>query len=177
MKRGVKTNKRHSKKFLEFYDILAPKVYRHILFRVNSKELAEDITSQTFLKTWQYLVETAKPIKDFRAFIYRVCNNLIIDYYRHRAKEPVLLEHDELKKIIEPEEISDTTYEENLKKILKALNKLNDEQKNILIWRYLDGLSIKEIAKITNKSRNNIYVIIHRALKNLKNYVAKNKEN
>ena len=171
MKRNerVKMNKATKEEFLRIYDILAPKVYRHVLFRVNSKELTEDITSQTFLRTWQYLIEAKKPIKNFRAFIYRVANNLIVDYYRQRSREPILLEHDELKKIIKSTKTVDTNHEESLKKIFNGLDKLSSEQKNILILRYIDGLGIKKIAKITNKSRDNIYVIIHRALKDLKN--------
>lgn len=171
--RRLKMNSFGQGKFLEFYDILGPKIYRHALFRTSSKESAEDITSETFLRAWQYLIETKKPIRDFRAFIYKVANNLIVDHYRRQPKEPIFLEYDELKAIPKPEKIPDITYEKDMEKILRALNKLNPEQKNILIWRYVDDLSIKEITKIAGKSRANIYVIIHRALKNLKNYVSK----
>lgn len=166
-----KMNKPNHRKFLEFYDVLGPKIYRHALFRTSSKQSAEDITSEAFLRTWQYLIETKKPIKNFRAFIYRITNNLIVDHYRRQPKEPIFLEYDEFKTMPGPETRPGIIHEEDMKKIFRALNKLSSEQKNILIWRYIDGLGIKEITKITGKSCTNIYVIIHRALKNLKNHI------
>lgn len=162
-------NKINEEKFLEFYNLLASKIYRHALFRTNSKELAEDITSQAFMKAWQYLLE--KTIKDFKAFIYKITNNLIIDYYRQHSRAPILLDYSELKKIIKPkEEKIDTDFEEKIRIIIRTLNKLNPEQKRILIMHFIDELSIKEISKITGKTRNNVYVIIHRGIKNLKLY-------
>ena len=164
-------NKINDEKFLEFYNLLASKIYRHALFRTNSRELAEDITSQAFMKAWQYLLKKKKAIKNFKAFIYRITNNLIIDYYRQQPRAPILLDYSELKKITKIKEIRiDTDFEERIRIIIKTLNKLNPEQKRILIMHYIDELSIKEISQITGKTRNNIYVIIHRGLKNLKLY-------
>ena len=61
--------------------------------------------------------------------------------------------------------------------IKKRLNELPDDYKQIVIFRYIDELSVGEIKNITGKSITNIYVIIHRALKSLKQKLPKYQKN
>jgi DNA-directed RNA polymerase specialized sigma24 family protein len=60
--------------------------------------------------------------------------------------------------------------------VLGSLEKLNQETREILLWRYVDGLDIGEIAEITEKTKNAVYVAIHRGLKELKRLVKNNYE-
>ena len=72
--------------FLTAYDKYADAIYRHCFFRVFSKEKAEELTQETFMRTWQYL-EDGKEVLNLRAFLYRVANNLIIDHSRKKKEE------------------------------------------------------------------------------------------
>ena len=90
------------KKFLEIYDENVGKIYRYIYFRLDSEELAQDLTSEVFLKSWQYFSNPASGSKKIffrqrhwenpRAFIYQVARNLIVDFYRQKDKNPLSLE-------------------------------------------------------------------------------------
>ena len=62
--------------FLDAYKQYADSIYRHCYFRVYNKELAEDLTQETFIKTWKYIAQ-GKEIKNIKAFLYRVAVNLI----------------------------------------------------------------------------------------------------
>ena len=60
-----------------------------------------------------------------------------------------------------------------MKKIRENLAKLKEDQQNAIIWRYLDGLSAKEIAEMLEKEEGTVRVMIHRALQELKKLMEK----
>ena len=70
--------------FSALYHQHADAIYRHCYFRVHNKDLAEDLTQETFIKTWKYIIE-GKEIKNMKAFLYRVALNLIIDHSRKKT--------------------------------------------------------------------------------------------
>ena len=75
--------------FLKTYDKYASSIFRHIFFRVSDKNLAEDLTQETFFKAWRHVVGNKKrEIENFKAFFYKIANNLIIDYYRRKSRMP-----------------------------------------------------------------------------------------
>src|SRR3989344_5285968 len=73
-------------KFIELYHEHAPKLFKYCYFRVHSKEDAEDLAGQVFMKTWDYLVQ-GNQIDNMRAFLYRSAHNLIIDFYKTSKKD------------------------------------------------------------------------------------------
>ena len=74
---------KREKEFLSAYEKYANDIYRHCYFRVYNKELAEDLTQETFIKTWKYIV-AGQEIKNTKSFLYKVAVNLIIDHSRKR---------------------------------------------------------------------------------------------
>lgn len=165
--------KKIEQQFLREYDKYVSAIYKHIYYRVSSKHLAEDLTQEVFFKAWRHLARGEK-IDNYKNFFYRIAHNLLVDYYRAKIKEPISLEdikEKESEKLSETKEIgriSDRATIEN------ALEKLEQEQKDIITMRYIDGFGVKEIAKIIGKTPNNISVIIHRSLKILKNNLEDN---
>ncbi len=172
-----KLNKRDIEAFSQCYDFYAPKIYRHAFYRLGSKEAAEDVTSEVFVRVWEFLTEPTNKIQNLKAFLYRIANNLIIDQYRNKGRQPILIDEvmerglgDEGREM----EKLDSKFE--FEALLDSLEKLNQETREILLWRYVDGLSIKEIAEITEKTKNAVYVTIHRGLKELKKIIKNNYE-
>lgn len=164
-----KLNRRDEAAFGRYYEMYAPKLYRHAFYRLSSKELAEDVVSDVFIKTWQFLSEPGREINNLKAFLYRLANNLIIDHYRTRGRQPFLIDD-----VLEVQ-LGDSgaaakrvINDLDLQIILKNFEKISSETRELLIWRYVDELSISEISKVTGKTRNAIYVAIHRGLKELK---------
>jgi len=113
-----------------------------------------------------------------KAFLYRIANNLIIDYYRTKERQPILIDEVMERNLGSKSEIAEKLdIKLEFEAVLKSLEKLNPEVKEVLIWRYIDGLSIGEIAEISEKTKNAIYVAIHRGLKELKKIIKENYEN
>lgn len=155
--------------FLKAYDQYAKPIYRHIYFKVSDQETACDLTQDVFFKAWQYITVSDKEITNFKAFLYKTASNLVIDHYRQKAKEPVSLNEQNM-----PEPAAGESQEKEVERNIsialakKILSDLEGEVADILYYHYVDDLNIKEISDIIGKSQNNIRVIIHRALKELK---------
>lgn len=154
--------------FLKAYEDYADAIYRHCFFRVFSKPLAEELTQETFMKTWQYLAKGEK-VDNLRAFLYRVANNLIIDYSRKKKEERLdaLLE---TTPEIEPSydvrgELEEKEFAEE---VIATMENLREDEKKILMMRYLDELELKEIAEALNITINNVSVRLNRAMKALR---------
>jgi RNA polymerase sigma-70 factor, ECF subfamily len=160
------------RKFGSIYDKYVSKVYLFIYLKVDSRETAEDLTSRVFTKSWDKFKEKEK-IRNIRAYIYQIARNEVVDYYRYRDKSGfVSLETEEL----ESKEIVDSNQDienkaalsRDIEETKKALASLKEDYQNVIIWRYLDNLAIKEIAEIMNKPQGTVRVMIYRALKDLK---------
>lgn len=155
----------------QFYDVYVAKIYRFIFFKVNSAPDAQDLTSEVFLKLWQCIKE-GKEIRNLNAFIYMIARNSVIDFYRQRTKdrESVSLNDNDAGDI--KDEKKDLWQEKmlssDMESILKGLERLKDEYKEVIILRFLDDLSISEMGQILNRSNGSIRVLLHRATKALK---------
>ncbi len=170
----IKKNK-DKEAFIEAYDLYIDDVFRFIYFKVGNKEEANDITSSVFLKTWNYVnTETLKDVKTLRALIYRIARNAVIDHYRQSYKQTQSIEGDGTleKKMDIPDEGQDIAGEielnEEMQRVLEKLDELKDEYREVIVLRFINELNFQEIAEVTGKSKNNIRVLTHRALKALK---------
>ncbi len=153
--------------FLKIYEEFSDAIFRHCYFRVSNQELAKDLTQETFTKTWEY-ISKGKKVENIKAFLYRVATNLIIDSFR-KEKEISL---DDLKEA--GQVYNDPVYEDKFSKqveakdMLKILEELDSDDKEIVIMRHINELSPKEISEITGQSENAVSVRIHRAIKKLR---------
>ncbi len=154
--------------FAQLYDFYVEPIYRFVYFKLSNKEDAEDITSEVFLKTWDYLIQNNKDVGNFRQLVYTIARNKIIDVYRERAKRlecPIetvqeAMLTDNLNKMIETNEAK--------KELLLIIKKLKNEYQEVIHLKYIEGLKIKDIAAILNKNHTSVRVMIHRATKKLK---------
>lgn len=158
--------------FGELYDFYAPRVYRFVRLKVDSQETAQDLTSEAFLKIWQYLQEQRKIRERFQALLYKIARNLVIDFYRSKSIREILIE-DNLEEFseVEDKETSDKLVirQEEMVEVKKALIQVHSNYQDVIVWYYLDELTIPEIAEILEKNEGTVRVLIHRAVKSLRN--------
>lgn len=169
-----KLDLRNEEVFIGLYDYFAPRLLRHAYVRLSNNEEAKDTVAQVFLKAWEYLRErnyNNKPIRNVRAFLYQMVNNQIIDLYRKKSRTEISLENLEPLKamLVDSNPFVKNQYQFDTEKALEAASCLREDYKRVLLWRYLDELSIGEISEILNKSRGSVSVILYRALRDLKN--------
>lgn len=153
--------------FAFFYDKYVTNIYRFVLLKVSNKQIAEDLTQDIFLKTWQHLVDK-KNVKSFQAFIFRVARNIVVDHYRQTNKQALPLEYMDNAED-DKEDISvDLDTSLDAAKLLQQMQQLKPEYQEVLLLRYVEEMSIDEIAEVIEKDKNNVRVMIHRALNKLK---------
>ncbi len=159
--------------FLKAFEEYSDALFRHAFIRVSNREKAIDIVHDTFTKVWIY-IRAGHKIDSYRSFLYKVLNNLIIDEYRKR-KEASL---DALMEIDGVDESSFSDLSENTvealaatidgRKAFELLSELPDVYREVITFRFIDGLGPKEISDLTEESENVISVRIYRGLKILR---------
>lgn len=158
--------------FSLLYSHYQPQIYRFIYIKVSKKTEAEDLCHQVFLKAWQNIEGFRYQRLPLSSWLYRIARNQVIDSYRTKKDE---LKLEEIKEVItdNPGIEKEIDLKEEIKKIKKAIEQLKPEQQDVIIMRYIEELSPKEIALALNKTPTAIRIIQHRALKNLRQILEK----
>jgi len=153
--------------FSKIYDKYIDKIFRFIFLKVSSQEITQDLCSETFLRGWQSF--QAKEIDNPQAFLYQIARNLVVDHYREKGKAQQVVSADSVP-IIDPRPNIEekAALISDMEQVKAVLASLKDDYQNVVIWHYLDDISIPDIAKIMNKSEEATRVTLHRALKALK---------
>ena len=155
------------KTFSKIYDRYIDKIYRFIFLKVSSQEIAQDLTSETFLKGWESFKNGTK-IENPQAYLYKTARNLVIDFYREKGKVQIVSADNPLIPDPAPNLEEKAMLSSDLDQIRQALTELNDDYQNVIIWYYLDDLSISEISQMLGRTDDATRVLLHRALKTLK---------
>jgi len=164
--------------FLKAFDEYNDALFRHAVIRVSNREKAIDIVHDTYTKVWMY-IRSGHEVDSYRSFLYKVLNNLIIDEYRKRKESSL----DALLEIEGVDEGSFADLSENTvealaatidgKKAFLLLEELPDVYKEVITFRFVDGLGPKEISDLIEESENVVSVRIHRGLKMLRDKIEK----
>lgn len=164
--------------FLELYNIYYPKIYAYLLVRTKNRELTEDILQDTFIKALQALKNYTYTGKTFGAWLYRIATNEMVNYWRKNKKTVSYGDDDELElkggltdspeeAIVKEEALQ--IEDEQMKKLFAGLEKLDKEEKDLIVLKYFSKLAYRDVAAIYNTNAGNVAVKLHRVLGKLKN--------
>lgn len=157
--------------FGDLYHKYIKQIYRFIYLRVKSKEDAEDITHHVFLSAWKKIPDYEFKGFPFSSWLYRIASNAVIDHYRTSRQ------HQDIETVPESflsdnpllGEKMDISSEFTMVK--QAIAKLESDQQNVMLLKFVNELSNKEIADSLGKTEGAIRVIQHRAIKKIKKHV------
>ena len=154
--------------FGQLYDHYQPSVYRFLYYRVGSTTLAEDLTAETFFRALRSMHSFRWQGKDFGAWLMTIARNLTADHFkagRTRLEQTTedMQTLDSTSESPEIEVLSSLTNEA----LLRALGELPTEQRECLIMRFLQGLSIAETAEILGRSSGAVKQLQLRGVRNL----------
>jgi len=148
--------------FGSLYDRHVDRVYRYAFFRVRSVEEAQDVTGETFHRAL-LAMPRFEPRRPFLAFLYRIARNVIVDHARRerpRASFEDALEHSS--DAPAPDDVA-AAADEALR-LRSAIRRLTPLQQDIIVMRFIEGLSYEEVAAATGKPAATIRGIQMRAL-------------
>jgi RNA polymerase sigma-70 factor, ECF subfamily len=166
--------------FIKAYDLYVDQLYRFIYFKVGNREEAEDLCSAMFLKAWHYILKNSlKDHKTLKALLYKISRNLIIDHYRKtNGRETMSLDDETGMKIVDEKQRPnyDLELKADLLVVESKLPELKDEYREVIILRFINELSIKEIAEVLDKSKGNVRILIYRSLNALKELLSQDEK-
>ncbi len=147
------------------YEFYFSKIYAYVFRRTGSREDAEDIVSEVFLKAFSNLEKYHDRGFAFGAWLYRLATNCLIDKNRWRGRHPEVLSGENLENC-RFKENSDQEAGKSFDRraIEKVLLKLSARHKKIICLRYFAEFEISEIAENMGISSNNVSVLLNRAL-------------
>ncbi len=153
--------------YLRAYDECADAIFRHCVLRIGDRELGKDLMQETYLRAWEYLCK-GENVKNLRAFLYKVANNLIIDTYRKgRKQREESLEAMQEAGVDIPSADPGPLHRASQQEVIDTLQEIEEPYRTAVILRYIDGLPPREIAELLKISPNVVSVRIHRGLEKL----------
>ncbi|MGH8862402.1 MAG: sigma-70 family RNA polymerase sigma factor [Jatrophihabitantaceae bacterium] len=154
--------------FGQLYDRYVDTVFRFIYFRVNDRALAEDFTSETFLRALRRIGTISYQGRDIGAWFVTIARNIIFDHTksaRHRLEITTAdtVEGDQVEPSPEAAVLDLLTSE----RLMDAVRKLGDEQRECVMLRFIQGFSVSETAAVMGKNDGAIKALQHRAVRKL----------
>lgn len=154
------------KQFLEAFDKYSDDIFRYCYYRVFDRDRAKDLAQETYCRTWKYIIDGHK-VENIRAFLYKTAKNMIIDDSRKKKSVSLdqMTERGFAPSITQPEKSEEYFMGQE---ILKIVQSLDEKYRDVIIMRYINDLSIKEISLILGETENNIYVRVSRGFTKVK---------
>jgi len=185
-----------NEQFGHIYDKYIEKIYRFVYLKVNSQEIAEDITSNVFLRGWEAYKtkseirlnstelqraklsgsnpksETKLEIQNIGAFLYQIARNAVVDYYREKGRTKVVSTEVSPQMAQPGKDLQEKAIiNADFAVVKSAIHGLKKDYQDIIIWHYVDDIPVPEIAKTLNKPAGTVRVMLHRGLKELKKII------
>ena len=174
----IKQAQKDPEVFAKLYDEYYPKIFGYILKRVANFEITQDITSETFFKALKKLWQFRWRNISFGAWLYRIANSEIANYYRknrylvsleilrdEKGFEPVALHNPETELLEAQEKLK---QHQDFLKIQEKISKLPIKYQEVITLRFFEKKKIKEICEILGKKEGTIKSLLNRGLEKLK---------
>ncbi|MHA6785524.1 RNA polymerase sigma factor [Pseudonocardia saturnea] len=154
--------------FSELYDRYYDVVFRYVLFRMNDRTLAEDITQEAFVRALRRIGSVTYQGRDIAAWFVTIARNLIFDHvkssrYRLESTTADIVDLSPSTHGPEQQVLDGATNDE----LLRCVRKLNPDQQECIQLRFLQGLSVAETARIMDRNEGAVKALQHRAVRRL----------
>ena len=153
--------------FAEIYERYYQKIYNYVFYRVSEGSVAEDICSDVFVKALEAIESYTFRGVPFSAWLYRIAGNLVIDHYRRQPGHTETPLEDNRSAVADETPGMSLDVHFNQQELRKALQDLTDDQQQVIILKFVDGLSNSEVAQILGKTEGAVKSLQHRALASL----------
>ena len=144
------------------------RVYSYAFYQLGDHHDAEDVTERVFMAALAALPGFREQGASFRAWLFGIAHNTIANVHRTRARrrvQPLAADFDRAAPGADPATILDRA--EDRHRILGAVGALAEDRRQVILLRFVDGLSTREIGQVLDRSPGAVRVLQHRALRDL----------
>lgn len=154
--------------FGQLYDHYVSGVFRFVYYRVGSQQLAEDLTSETFVRGLRAIQRFNWQGKDFGAWLTTIARNLVADHFKSsRARLEIVAETIPEGKVTVASPEQEVLALISNEMLFEAVNSLPNEQRDCILMRFIQGLSIAQTAAALGRSEGAIKQLQLRAVRSL----------
>ncbi|HCE18410.1 MAG TPA: RNA polymerase subunit sigma-70 [Anaerolinea thermolimosa] len=160
----------------QLYERHYQSIFRYLAYRTGDLRAAEDLTGDVFLKMLEALPNFRVGTASFRTWLFQIARNLAIDHYRRNRNRPV----QPLEEVFpadgeHPEDVAQRQLTGEL--LRQALSRLPDDQRDVVLMRFVEGMPLAEVAAALHRSEDAIKGLQRRALINLRTLLESMEEN
>ncbi len=149
----------------QIYDIYSPALYRYAVRYLGDVMLAEDCVAETFSRFLHALSNGGGPKKHLQAYLYRIAHNWIIDHYRKNDRTESSIDlGKEVSPRLDEDLLEDAVFSDETARVRNALLRLTDDQQQVIILKFLEGWSNKQVAEVLGKPIGAVKSLQHRGL-------------
>lgn len=154
----------------QLYDLYYDRIFRFCLYRLFSREVAEDVTSQVFLAVARAIPGfKGRTESDFRSWLYTIAVNHANSYIRKTSRRKRLLEEATRRMRIKNAGANHQAAEADWPTLYAAISKLKPKQQVIIVLRFFENMEFEQIAKVLKARPSTVRVTLYRILKKLRN--------
>jgi RNA polymerase sigma-70 factor, ECF subfamily len=155
-----------SEAFGQLHDRYADLIFRFLQARLNNRMDAEDLFGEVFLRAWHSLPRYRQKGYPFSSYLFRIARNLVVDYYRKLSQHEEMVQHnDSLLQVVQNSPDEKIIRKQEYQELNKKLAAMREDYRDVLVLRFISGLSPDETAAVMGRSSGAIRVLQHRALK------------
>lgn len=158
--------------FGELYEKYVERIYNYVYYRTSNHYEAEDLTAQTFHRALKHLPRYEQRGAPFSAWLYRIAHNLVANWHRDRGRRKVIaldelaLQHQQQQSLEGPEHFVE--HDEEKVELLQVIRRLPADRQQLLILKFVEGLTNRAIGQIMDRSEGAIKSLYHRTLSDLR---------
>ncbi len=167
---------RDQEAFGALYDRHVIRVYRHLYYLIGNAAEAEDLTAQAFLQAWEAIERYQIRGAPFVSWLLRIAHNVGVSYLRSR-KDGLELPEMLVDKSRHGDPEDSLQRQAEVERVREAIMRLREEQRQVILLRFIEDLEYREVAEIVGKSVAAVRVIQHRALNALRKHVTRDAAN
>ena len=159
----------NSEAFGALYEKYIDQIYNYIYYRTSNGKDAEDLCSRVFIRALHHIERYEDRGYPFSAWLYRIAHNLVVNWYRDKERSQEISLSEQY-----PTPAVNGSVEERIEKedekhsLLKIIEKLPDDRKELLILKHVEGLTNYEIGQIMDRTEGAIKALYHRTLESLR---------
>jgi RNA polymerase sigma-70 factor (ECF subfamily) len=146
------------------YDRYFPDVYRFVYYRLSDEQVAEDISSDVFVRLLEAVKKGRGPQTNLKGWLLATASNVVADHFRHAYRRPAETLLESVIDSAAPSLADEVDHRETVDSVRQAYDRLTPEQQNVLALRFGDGFSLDETAAVLQKNVNAIKALQFRAL-------------
>src|SRR5579864_1102681 len=162
----VELAKDDPRQFADLYDTHFERIYRYFYRRVGNRVTAEELTSEVFAKALKALPRYRQSGRPFAAWLYRIASNAMSDHGRQLCQHPTT---DELDRVPDPGSVEDLViHRDEVERIWRLVDSLPADQRTAMRLKFLNDMSIQQIAAVMDRTPGAVKLLIHRGLVRLR---------